>query len=124
MSTHERLEQRVAESIPPLNRREETQVEERALPEWRFLVERSHPWRRQLSLKGRNMRASQLVATMKANAMTAEQAAVDFELPLEAVEEAIRYCEEQKDLIAQETAEERRWLLEKGYRLEPPPVSG
>lgn len=84
MSTHERLEQKVAEPILRLDRRDHTQVEERVLAQWRFLVERPHPWRRQLSLEGRNMRASQLVATMRANAMTAEQAAVDFELPLEA----------------------------------------
>lgn len=84
MSTHERLEQKVAEPILRLDRRDHTQVEERVLAQWRFQVERPHPWRRQLSLKGRNMRASQLVATMRANAMTAEQAAVDFELPLEA----------------------------------------
>lgn len=70
------------------------------------------------------MTAAQLVATMKANAMTVEQAAADFDLPLEAVEEAARYCEEQKDLIALEGLEERRYLMEKGYRLEPPPVLG
>lgn len=124
MSTLERLEQKVAEVTSRLERLEQAQAEERILSQWRYLVERRHRWRRQLSLKGRNMTAAQLVATMKANAMTVEQAAADFDLPLEAVEEAARYCEEQKDLIALEGLEERRYLMEKGYRLEPPPVLG
>lgn len=124
MSTLERLEQKVAEVALRLERLEQAQTEERVRPPWCYLVERPHPWRRQLSLKGRNMTAGQLIATMRANALTAEQAAADFELPLEAVQEAVRYCDEQKDLIALETLEERRWLMEKGYRLEPPPISG
>lgn len=107
-----------------LERLEQAQTEERVRSPWCYLVERPHPWRRQLSLKGRNMTAGQPIATMRANALTAEQAAADFELPLEAVQEAVRYCDEQKDLIALETLEERRWLMEKGYRLEPPPISG
>lgn len=124
MSTLEHLEQKVAEVTLRLERLEQAQAEERVLFQWRYLVERRHPWRRQLSLKGRNMTAGQLVATMKANAMTAEQAAADFDLPLDAIQEAARYCEEQKDLIALEALEERRYLMEKGYRLEPPPVLG
>ena len=124
MSTLEHLEQKVAEVTLRLERLEQAQAGERVLSQWRYLVERRHPWRRQLSLKGRNMTAAQLVATMKVNAMTAEQTAADFELPLEAVEEAARYCDEEKDLIALETLEERRYLMEKGYRLEPPPAFG
>lgn len=69
---------KVAEVTSRLERLEQAQAEERVLSQWRYLVERRHRWRRQLSLKGRNMTAAQLVATMKVNAMTAEQAAADF----------------------------------------------
>ncbi|MGH7192500.1 MAG: hypothetical protein ACREJM_03080, partial [Candidatus Saccharimonadales bacterium] len=96
MSTLEHLEQKVAEVALRLERLEQAQAEERVPTEWRYLVERSHRWRRQLSLKGRNMTAGQLVGRMRANGLTAEQAAADFELPLDAVEEALCYCEAQK----------------------------
>lgn len=69
------------------------------------------------------MTAAQLVSAMKANGLTAAEAAADFELPLAAIGEAVRYCEEQAELVALEANEQRRRLIEKGYRLEPPPLS-
>ncbi|HEY8283516.1 MAG TPA: hypothetical protein VIJ28_03940 [Chloroflexota bacterium] len=47
---------------------------------YRHLEERSHPWRRQLWLRGRNMTVGQLVATMRANHLAPEQAAIDLDL--------------------------------------------
>jgi hypothetical protein len=118
------LEQKVAEVLLRVERLEKAQIEERSAPQWHYLVERPHPWRRQLYIKGRNMTAFQLVSSMNANSLSAGQAAADVDLPLAAVEEALRYCHENADLLSLEAAEQRRRLVEKGYRVGPATVSG
>lgn len=118
------LEGKVAEVLIRVERLEKAQTEERSPSQWQYLVARSHPWRRQLYVKGRNMTAAQLVSSMNANGQNAEEAAADFDLPLAAVEEAIRYCQENAELLALEAAEERRRLVEKGYRVGPATLSG
>jgi uncharacterized protein (DUF433 family) len=85
---------------------------------WQFLVARSHPWRRQLYIKGRNLTVGQLMSTLRANRLSAEQAAEDLELPLGAVQEALHYYEENWQLIQLEAQEERRRLAEQGVVLE------
>jgi hypothetical protein len=91
---------------------------------WQFLVYRSHPWRKQLSLKGRKLLASTLWQDMIANHMTPEQAADNWDLPLAAVHEAIHYCETHQDLLRLEAEEERYRLQEKGVSLEPIAAAG
>jgi len=73
---------------------------------YRYLVARPHPWRRQLCLKGRNMTVGQLVATMKANRLSPEEAAEDLNLPLEQVHEALLYYDLHRDLVEAELREE------------------
>ncbi len=73
---------------------------------YRYLVARPHPWRRQLYLKGRNMTVGQLVATMKANHLSPEEAAQDLDLPLEQVREALTYYDLHRDLVDMELREE------------------
>ncbi len=73
---------------------------------YRYLVARPHPWRRQLCLKGRNMTVGQLVATMKANDLSPEEAAQDMELPLEQVREALAYYDLHRDLVDMELREQ------------------
>jgi hypothetical protein len=90
--------------------------------EWKYLAARPHPWRRQLYVKGRRLRAFDVWAEMEVNQMTPQEAADDWDLPLEAIEEIIRYCEANRELLGMEADEEKRRLLEKGYRLEPPPA--
>ncbi len=75
---------------------------------YRWLVAVPHSWRRQLSLKGRRLTAGQLVDVLRANELSAEGAAAEFDVPVEAVREAIDYCERNDDLVAAEAAEERR----------------
>jgi uncharacterized protein (DUF433 family) len=87
---------------------------------WEYLVARPHPWRRQLYVKGRKLRASTVWMDMQANEMTLEEAADDWDLPLAAIEEIIRYCESHRQLLSMEAEEERRRLLEAGVPLEPP----
>ncbi len=97
----------------------EGQLENGAASRWRYLISRPHRWRRQLSIKGRNMTVGQLVSTVLANKLTPERASEDLDLPVEAIKEALAYYEENKGLIQMEAAEARRQLAEGGYPLEP-----
>jgi len=98
-------------------------TEDRPEPPWQFLIYRPHPWRRQLSIKGRNLTVGQLVSTVRANQLTPEQASANLDLPAKAIEEALLYYDQNLGLIQLEAAEERRRLTEKGYALEPADLS-
>jgi len=76
--------------------------------QWTWLIERPHRWRRQLWIKGRRMRAAQLVERMTANGWSAKEAARQFELPVAAVHEAQRYVEANHELLDAEAIEEQR----------------
>jgi ABC-type Fe3+-hydroxamate transport system substrate-binding protein len=108
-----------------LNRiaRLEQRLGEREAPRWRYLMSRPHPWRKQLYIKGRNMTVGQLMSTVGANRLTPQGAAIDLDLPVEAILEAQAYYEENKGLIQMEAAEERRFLAEQGLALEPQHLS-
>lgn len=86
---------------------------------YRYLVARDHPWRRQLYLKGRNLTVGQLVYNMRADQLLPEQAAERYDLPLEAIQEALAYYQSHRELVEAEAEAEKQYLLEKGYRLEP-----
>jgi uncharacterized protein (DUF433 family) len=61
---------------------------------WRFLVRKPKSSYRQLFIKDRWIAARTLYGEiMGEDARTPEQVAADFGLPLEAVQEAIAYCE-------------------------------
>lgn len=75
---------------------------------WMWLIEQPHPWRRQLWIKGRHMTAGQLVGHVNGNQWTPEEAARQFDLPVEAVLEARQYVEANRELIEAETVEEER----------------
>jgi hypothetical protein len=89
---------------------------------WNYLVARPHPWRRQLYVKGRKLRAYTVWQDMQANQFTPQEAADNWELPLAVVDEILRYCESNRELLNMEADEERRRLLEEGIPLEPPPA--
>jgi len=92
-----------------------------ALQPWQHLEARPHPWRRQLSVKGRRLRAFSVWSDMITNHLTAEEVAQSRDLPVEAVRECIRYCEENRQMLADECDQEEQWLLARGVKLEPPP---
>jgi uncharacterized protein (DUF433 family) len=117
------LQQKLTELLDRLRRLDESR-EASSSRRWYYLVERSHPWRRQLCVKGRNMTVGQLVSTVRANRLTPEQASEDLELPLPAIYEALAYHAENQGLIDLEACEERRRLLERGVALEPKTVPG
>ena len=75
---------------------------------WTYLVARPHAWRRQLHVKGRKLLASTVWADMRANDMTLEEAADNWNLPLEAVSEITRYCGDHSALLRMEAEEEHK----------------
>ena len=74
---------------------------------WRFLVRRTHPWRKQLFVKGRNLTARQLVGSIKANQFNDEKAAANFHLPIDAIREALAYVEKNSAFLQTEAEIER-----------------
>ncbi|RME51438.1 MAG: DUF433 domain-containing protein [Caldilineae bacterium] len=98
-----------AETLSEIDRYKELSlatVQPTIFEHYRYLVARPHPWRRQPCLKGRNMTVGQLVATMKANRLSPEEAAEDLNLPLEQVYEALLYYDLHRDLVEAELREE------------------
>ena len=83
-------------------------------PPWKFLVVRKHPWRKQLYIKGRNMTVRQLVGGVKANKFSDEQAAGNYNLPVEAIREALEYFEANPEVIALDHATEMYLLSLEG----------
>ena len=81
---------------------------------WQFLTERPHPWRRQLWLKGRKLPASVIWTDWRVNGGTVEEVADNWDLPVAAAEEALRYGETHRDLLRMEAEEEKRRLVEAG----------
>jgi uncharacterized protein (DUF433 family) len=73
-----------------------------------YLVQRPHAWRRQLVFKGRRLTVGQFLGRMRTEHWTPEQAAAEFELPLEAAYEAVDYGMRFASLIAAEDAEDAR----------------
>jgi uncharacterized protein (DUF433 family) len=63
---------------------------------------------RQLRIKGRRILARTLYSlTLGEDAMTPEQVAGDYDLPLEAVREAIAYCQSNPPEIAEDLARDQ-----------------
>jgi len=71
-------------------------------------VHRPHPWRRQLSFKGRRLTVGQFLGRMRTERWTPERAAEEFELPVEAAYEAVDYGKQYASLIEVESAEDAR----------------
>lgn len=82
--------------------------------DYQYLTSRPHPWKKQLFLKGRNMSVQNLVYAMRKEKMTPAEVARDFDLPVDAVLEALHYYEHHQQLIELEALEEKRRLKEKG----------
>lgn len=90
---------------------------------WQYLVKRPHPWRQQLYIKGRKVLASTVWQDAIANNMTPEEAAENWDLPLTAIQEAIKYCETHQKLLNMEAEEEYCRLEAQGVSLESKTIS-
>jgi uncharacterized protein (DUF433 family) len=81
---------------------------------YHYLERRPGSWRRELFLKGRNMTVGHLVYAMRANRITLEQAVENYDLPIEQIQEALRYYRFNRDLIEADVDEERRRAAARG----------
>ncbi len=88
--------------------------------EYKYLEARPGSNYRQLFVKGRRIRAIILRnETCNSEPRTPEQVASDYDVPVEAVLEAIDYCERYADVIAADCARERENNRKEG--LDKPP---
>ncbi len=87
--------------------------------EWQYLEPRPDSWRQQLYIKGRRLKAFTVWSDMVVNELSPEEVADNKDIPLAAVHEAIRYCQDNQALLEQEAQFERRYLEEQGISLEP-----
>lgn len=80
---------------------------------------------RQYFVKGRGVRAQTLYrATLEPDALTPEEVAADRDVPVEAVYEAIDYCQRNADLLRQEWEEEEEIIRRNGWDQPPPSQRG
>ena len=77
---------------------------------YHHLVSRPDNDRRQAYLKGHDMTVGQLVYTMRANSLSAEEAAADLNLPLAQVREAQAYYEVHHEAVESGAEEDTRLL--------------
>ena len=76
------------------------------IDDWQYLAKRNHPWRKQLYVKGQKLLASTIWRDMTANEMSVEDAADNWDLPVDAIDEIVRYCESYQDLLKLEAEKE------------------
>jgi len=110
--------------LPAFLKEKRREMREMPVHPWKYLVHRQHPWRQQLSITGCKMTARQLVGGIKANQLDEEKAAANYELPLEAIREALAYVEANKELLEAEAEIERLMLKRGGVARGPQIVSG
>src|SRR5436305_13794342 len=88
---------------------------------WKYLAPRPGSWKRQLYVDGSRLPASVVWTSMLVNNETVAQAAYNWDLTVDMVEEIVKYCEENEALLDAEDQEERRYALAMRMQLEPPP---
>ena|SRR5437870_4859394 len=93
---------------------------------WRYLAPNPRSCYRQLFVKGTRIRARVLYGLfLSAEApMKPEEIASDFNLPLEAVQEAIRYCQNNPPEIAQDFEREEHLMQASGMQAPDYPQGG
>lgn len=76
---------------------------------------------RQYFVKGRGVRAASLYhALQEPDAMTPEEAAADWNVPVEAVYEAVDYCQKHQDVLRQDWEDEEALAKANGDDITPP----
>ena len=118
------LTQSAGVSLPSEIKEMRREMRETPVEPWKHLVRRAHPWRKQLYVRGRNLTARQLVGGIKANKFNEEQATANYQLPGEAIREALAYVEKNEELLKTEAEIERLMLKREGVARGPQPVSG
>jgi len=85
---------------------------------WQYLVKREHSWRQQLYVKGRKLMASTIWQDMMANEISYEEAAENWDLPIDVINEVVLYCESHQQLLKSEADEEQLRLITNGVSFE------
>lgn len=89
--------------------------------DYKYLEDRPRSNYRQLWVKGRHMRAEVLYRhTVGPERRSPEEVAEDYQLPLEAVLEAVEYCLRHKALLDSERSREETRLRESGVEQPAP----
>ena len=65
-------------------------------------------------MKGTRLRAATVWGDLVTNGLSLEEAAAEFDLPVAAVEEAVTWCEQNRELLRLEASEERRRMKAAG----------
>jgi len=86
---------------------------------WQYLEQRPHKWRKQLYFKGKRLRPYVVWIGMQTENLTISEAADNWDLPIDAIKEAIAYCESETNLLNKEAKEEKQLLEAKGYSIAP-----
>src|SRR5690242_16722646 len=92
--------------------------------EWSYLEARPHAWKRELFIKGTRIRAGVVYSSMIANHRTRDETARAWNLPTEAIEEIVSYCQANWPLIAAEIEREREHMEKEGTAREPSVAAG
>jgi uncharacterized protein (DUF433 family) len=87
--------------------------------QWQYLESRPQSWRQQLYLKGTRIKASVIYSDMIVNQMSQLEAVDNWDLPLEAIQEVVEYCQTHQELLKKEAQQGRKLLEEEGVLLEP-----
>lgn len=98
-----RVESEDAERAAAILQLAQNEVE---VDDWQYLAKRNHPWRKQLYVKGQKLLASTIWQDMIANKMSVAEAADNWDLPLDTIDEVVRYCESHQDLLKLEAEKE------------------
>src|SRR5579864_9236082 len=95
---------------------------------WQYLERDPKSAYKQLSIKGRRIKARTLYGRFMSaeDPRTVEQIAEDFELPIDAVKEAIAYCESdppeiRQDMAVEEALMEASGMNDPNYKFNPQP---
>lgn len=86
-----------------------------ALPTYRYLAQRPGSGYRELFVCGTSLRAQSLVSDMENEGMTPEEIASSFEIPVDAVHEAIAYVHANEEYLASERCRIRAKAIAEGY---------
>jgi uncharacterized protein (DUF433 family) len=110
------------------DRRIQQRLQERVVKPWMYLDRKPGSVYRQLVVKGRNIRARTLDGMNRSEdtPLTIEEIAAEYELPVDAVIEALAYCasdppEIRQDWEMEEALMEARGMNEPGYKYNPKP---
>ena len=82
---------------------------------YRYLEARSDKGARVMRVRGAGARASTIWHDRYISRMTPEQIAKDRDIKVEAVYEALEYCQENWEIICQEKDRERQILDQRGF---------